>query len=58
LVEGAVADVECTAGSSLDPLRDLEAVHRGPAQGFEDEVVEGAFDDGKGVLVGHGRVSD
>ena len=55
LVEGAVTDIERAIRSRFDPLRDLEAVHWRPAQSFEDEGVERAFDDGKGVLVGHGE---
>src|SRR6185437_16620950 len=43
LIERAVADVERAARTGLDPARDLEAVHRCPAEGFEDEVVERAF---------------
>jgi hypothetical protein len=58
LIEGAVANVEGALRSRLDPPRDLEAMNGGPAQGFEDEVVEGAFDDGEWIWIGHDVVSD
>src|SRR5262245_31212263 len=47
LVEGGVVEVQRAVGGALEPGDDLEAVHRSPAEGAEDEEVEGAFEDGQ-----------
>ena len=58
VIERAVVDVERAFGIVFEPGGDLEAVHGAPGECFEDEHVEGAFDESE--LVGgvrHPRVS-
>src|SRR3712207_2864838 len=55
-VEGALTDEEGAVGSLLDPLRHVVAVPGAPAQGLEDEEIEGAAEE-IGVEVVHGPES-
>jgi len=53
LIERAIDELEVAPGGLLEPIGDLEAVHRAPAERLEHEDIEGTAKHGKG----HGRCS-
>src|SRR6185312_1598389 len=53
LVESVVVDAEGAVGPVLEPSGDGVAVHGAPAQGLEDEQVEGALEQWEAVVHSH-----
>ena len=49
LEQSSIVDENATGGLRFEPRGDLECVHRGPGERFENEDVEGAFEKRHGV---------